>query len=156
MQQETYQPGFPPDPLPIVIGCDDIEREITYLPCGISPPSNLMPPDGSVGIPLTPTLSWTWPTPTHCPGGLGVTIFSVLLGTAPDSLSQAGWTDTITYLSVGPLHPHTEYYWCVHVYDSAWECPGSTFATSPIQSFTTGGDVPTKRGSWGYIKTLYQ
>ena len=129
--------------------------------CGNSPPYNLLPADGTVGISLTPTLAWDWDPPTACREGIGMTVYSVYLGTHPDSFSLVGGFVTDGYtthheLAVGPLQPGTVYYWRVWVKDEWWDCPGWKESLSVIQSFTTEGSTPNEPTTWGRIKSLYR
>lgn len=149
--------GFGGGGLPMVIGCDDIERELTDQPCGgAQPPVDLTPPNGSAGVVLTPTLSWTWSPPGVCFEGLGLTIFSVYLGTDPEDLPLVVWTDGDTQATVGPLQPNTLYYWYIHVFDDYWIYPGSHHAETGIHTFTTEAPIQTEQTTWGYIKNLFK
>jgi len=124
--------------------------------CGVLPPYNLQPAEGAVGVSLNPTLSWSWAEPTGCPEGSGLTLYTVYLGTDPDSLVQAGWVDTQKSVDVGPLEPNTLYHWQVKVFDDFYNCPGDRTAYSAVQSFTTAGAVPADRTTWGRIKNLFR
>jgi hypothetical protein len=125
-------------------------------PCGVRPPYDLQPSDGAEGVSLYPTLSWSWQEPTGCQEGIGLTFYTVYLGTELDNLTQVGWVDTDTTLSVGPLQANTSYYWQVSVFDDFYNCPGNRTAYSAVQSFTTAGPVPTERTTWGNIKNLFK
>ena len=121
-----------------------------------NPPTNLVPADGAADVSLMPTLSWTWEAPVGCPEGIGITVFTVFLGTDPENLSAVGpccnegWPET-----VGPLQPYTQYFWKVRVVDEFWDCPGTHEAFSVIQSFTTAAAVPSVPTTWGRVKHLY-
>lgn len=125
-------------------------------PCGVQPPYALQPADGTTGVSLEPTLSWSWDEPTGCVEGLGITLYTVLMGTDPDSLTDAGWSDTEKSMTVGLLEPSTLYYWQVWVYDDFYNCPGERSRYSVVQSFTTAGPVPIEQTTWGRIKQLYR
>jgi len=125
-------------------------------PCGVNPPYNLQPADGAGGISLSPTLSWSWAEPTGCIEGIGITAFTIYMGTEPDNLTVAGWLDGEKTLSVGPLQPGTTYYWQVSVWDDYYNCPGEQTAHSAVHSFTTTGPVPVEQTTWGRIKSLYR
>jgi len=125
-------------------------------PCGVRPPDNLQPADGAVGVSLNPALLWSWEEPTGCPEGIGLTFFTVYMGTDPGNLTEAGWVESDTTLAVGPLQSGTTYYWRVSVFDDFWNCPGDRTVYSAVQSFTTTGPVPVEQTTWGRIKSLYR
>jgi hypothetical protein len=122
-----------------------------------SPPVNLMPVDGATDVPLEVDLSWTWEPPVGCPEGIGITVFTVFLGTDPENLSAVspccneGWPQP-----VGPLDPAVTYYWQVRVVDEFHDCPFSHQAYSVIQSFTTVAPIGVETSTWSRIKALYR
>jgi hypothetical protein len=124
--------------------------------CGVRPPYNLLPADGTEAVSTSPTLSWSYDYPTGCVPGIGITIFTVFMGTEPDNLTEVSWVDGETELAVGPLQPGTTYYWQVSVYEDNYICPGERGDVSGVQSFTTEGPVPAKLTTWGRIKSLYR
>lgn len=129
----------------------------TSVAAEINPPTNLVPADGTQNVALMPSLSWSWEPPTGCPEGIGIVVFTVYLGTDPQSLSPVGlccnegWPE-----AVGPLDPGIQYYWQVKVVDEFHDCPGSHEAVSAIQSFTTTATIPVGRPDWGRVKQLYR
>jgi hypothetical protein len=132
-----------------------------YAQCGVHQPGSLQPPDGATGVPLNPTLTWTWEPSTACPGGIGMVVCQVYLGTKSDALIPVGSTfpsgpEESYEMTVGPLPPATLHYWRVKVRDEYWDCPGSHEAWSETQSFLTVGAVPVEHTTWGRIKGLYR
>jgi hypothetical protein len=143
--------------LPIVIDCNDFEYALHHQACGHpDPPYNLVPVNGAESVVLTPTLSWEWDIPGYCFEGLGLTIFSIYLGTDPENLPLMAWTDGYMQAPVGPLMPDTQYYWYIYVNDSFWEYPGSHEAETDIHTFTTEAPINAEESSWGRIKILYK
>lgn len=158
--------GVGPAPGNIGIVSTDCSGGVDYLggspiltncgPCGVHPPYALQPADGTTGVSLEPTLSWSWDEPTGCVEGIGLTVYTVLMGTDPDNLTEAGWADTEKSMTVGLLEPSTLYYWQVEVWDDFYNCPGERTRYSVVQSFTTAGPVPVEQTTWGRIKQLYR
>jgi hypothetical protein len=133
-----------------------VDGRINCGPCMVLPPYDLLPADGASAVSLAPTLYWSWDPPEGCREGLGITQFTVLMGTDPDDLHYAAWSDGGREAVVYNLQPGTVYYWQVRVNDSFWECPGSTTAYSVVQTFTTEGPVPAKQTTWGRLKSLFR
>jgi hypothetical protein len=150
-----FGPRYPTPLAPTSTGCDAVERIVEDVAMCTAPPTNLMPADGATDISINPTMTCAWASPTHCPEGIGLTVFSVFLGTDPDNLEFAGWQDYGEVI-VGPLQPYTTYYWRMRVVDDYWLCPGSEVAWSPIMSFTTAAPIATEERSWGSVKADYR
>jgi hypothetical protein len=133
---------------------------LDYDPCRVPEPVGTQPPDGAGAVSLNPTLVWTWDGNHECPGGIGMVLSSVYLGTSPDDLDFIGAPHPGgegTYeLTVGPLPPATTHYWRVKIRDEFWECPGLTEQWSPVYSFITEGTIPVEPTTWGRIKSLYR
>ena len=135
---------------------------LDYDPCRVPAPGSMEPPDGVVGVELNPTLVWTWDGNHNCPEGLGIARFNVFLGAAGADLERVGgvlpWDNGpphTVHFPVGPLEPLTQYEWRVRVTDDYWLCPGFNQTWSPVYGFTTGGDVPVEKTTWGRIKDMY-
>jgi len=129
----------------------------TSVAAETNPATNLVPADGAQNVTLSPSLSWTWEPQMGCPEGIGIVVFTVTLGTDPQSLSPAGlccnegWPQP-----VGPLEPGTQYFWQVKVVDEFRDCSGSHEALSAVQSFTTAGTVSARPPTWETVKRLYR
>lgn len=138
------------------VGCDSAERPIHDLSGCTAPPINMMPADGATGVSLNPTLSYEWTPPAHCPEGIGLVITTLYFGTTPDNLQNAGWNDSVSPFTVGPLALNTTYYWQLRLWDDFWNCPGCETAWSPVMSFTTVDEVAAEAKTWGSIKAGYR
>ncbi len=95
--------------------------------CSPAKPTLISPPNGSTGISLTPTLSWSAP---------GATTVEVYLGPAGGTLTYVANSTTGTQLING-LTPNTSYQWQVQAFNSIGHIYSDTW------TFTTGsGTVP--------------
>jgi hypothetical protein len=123
-------------------------RPVGMMGCGApTVPSNPIPPDGAVNQPLTVMLDWeSEPTAGT---NMGVFFANVYFGTDPDPSVEL-WNLNPPQ-QVGPLTPHTTYYWKVKsiVTDYGW-------TMGPLWTFSTGAGVPVKQTTWGAIKSLYR
>jgi hypothetical protein len=147
--------GAGQDSPPVLIGCDDQPRFL-IPPCSASNPLLLTPPDSALGVSLTPFMSWDYDYGDYCQEGLGLAIFTILYGTDPDNLDQSFCTLDTPWGTLPTLEPDTQYFWRVRVWDDWGYYSGSMVNFSETRSFTTRGDVPVGRTTWGEVKALYQ
>jgi hypothetical protein len=147
--------GAGQDSPPVLIGCDNQPRFL-IPPCSASSPSLLTPPDGATAVSRTPFMSWGYSYGDYCQEGIGLAIFTILYGTAPENLDQRFGTLDSDQGTLPTLEPNTQYFWRVRVWDDWGYYAGSMINYSDIRSFTTGEVVPVERTTWGAVKALYR
>jgi len=94
----------------------------------LDPASNPNPPDGSVGIGISPALSWT--------AGIGAASHDVYFGIANPPLFQRNQAGTTFY--PGTLAKETTHYWRIDEVNADGKTAG------PVWSFTTGTGSPPR------------
>ena len=129
--------------LVLLAGCDGLLQsrlsegsslnEGDGLPPGIF--TLLYPPDGAIGIDLTPTLSWN---PSTDPEG-GMVYYVISLKDQQNAFKQDVTVQNTSYTVDAPLKPGKTYYWRVAAKD-----PKGNVRLTSFRSFTTavsGGDA---------------